>query len=400
MTLPNTFSNGQYADADKVYGNDVYLEGLCTAIEDAQIASDAAIDPTKVAPTLTGNTNLHEDIDDLDARLLTIEGAETASLADMARMRRPWVEGLSVSISGAIATIPDGAYLTLEGSRMAIGEHTFNLQDGKVYALKAVITDAALAITAEDITATSAEFILATVDSIDAAGLDCVISGTGALSVMGAHGVFVTGTLKGVEFDVAWVDGSTVHFSFPLGTGHGVVAGDKLFLRLNQASNRDLDYDVTAPYAILARIGFASSGNAAVYQNYNNRGQEVAWKDNVVESDWSNEVAVGAATTSFTYISLGTLKGPIKSINGFLAFKVEASTGPPIVYAYVLQSMSNMNANVSAAYKGLCIIIRGASLVLGVSDAFRVLFADSYGDTTPTDKPAVAYRAKVWVEYI
>ncbi len=382
MTVPNVFSATQAVSPTKINEDFTYVEGLASNIPNAQIAVDAGIDQTKIASVL-GNANQREDVIDLDGRLTAIEGADTASLADVAALFRPRVENLSVSISGAQASIPAGAFVTIRGSRMAIPAQSFNLTLGKVYLLKASIVDSALSVEAIDITADTNEYVLATVDSVSA-GLDInLINKSKALELIGAKGKVLVG---GATFDVAWEESDKIQTSFPLDS---LVAGDFMFFRLNGATKRDDESDTSIAY--LARATIAASGVGGVFLNPNNRGQAAGWQDAEFETDWSVPIPVALATSSFTHLSTGALPGPVKSWTGLMAVKMKTGSA----YGYMLEPLSNAHVSVSGAFKGVVVSFKGDSVVVGVMENFVGLAGTTYSDTSPDTLDVESIRVKL-----
>lgn len=394
MPLPYVLANGDYADADKLNANFDYLDGLATNIDDSQIASDAAIDPTKVATSLA-NTNLQEDIQDLDSRITAVETSPEASAITLAKLHAPLVTNLSVSIDASQATIGAGT-LILEGREHDLAVDgapwTFALQDGKVYAIKADHggTDRALRVWAEDISGSSVEYLLSPVVAVDSTAKEITV-GSAALNLLGAHAVCIGGVMNGQEFTVAWVDGTKVYPSMPLGSAYADPSGGGMILfRLENGSR---DAGSTASVAVLAHVGFVSAAlGGAVLLNDSNGGQGVGL-DKSYETDWTGEIAVGSYT--WVTLSLDSKRGTPKDVTALVAYRGD-NTGTKW---YSLQQIKSTNTNVSSTFKGVAVVPCGANVRIGISDSFRTLFAADKASATATDYAVEAIRVKINAEY-
>ena len=337
--LPYIFHNIQGSlkesvDADHVMDDLYALLALSTSIQNAQIHAQAAIEPTKVASSLSPPTSsLFSDFASLVARLVTLEGNLAVSESYSAwNVLLPVDFGLEVLASGDSSS---GGYLTVvAGKQIAIQGHLFttssqrlpasgNLTPNSAYALRAsVAADGTLQLTLSPIAGEargpsdpeSSAIKILEFGAVTGAG-EFLLPAPAGTPMLGALCTVLDGTLIGEEFYCTYHDpnaGGKVFLADALTAAP--TAGQKVGVWLDHPDYEDAEGTLAGrsspASAFVGLVYCGAAGSAPQFRKQANLGGFP--QNNVIKLPWTDRLDGGSEQV----VVLPAIQRPILTVKG------------------------------------------------------------------------------------
>jgi len=415
ITIPNVFTNYSGAskeaiDADLVNENFSDIADVLNALDDANIASDAAIDPTKIDAPDGTSASLKAQIDDM---VTNIANSERLAAWDVALPITDVQINPTSDGGGGYLTLASGGTIAMQGyskeTETTRIPESGSLNAGTVYAIRAEVSaDGTLTVEAIDIGPSasgdkSVEHFIGAVNSAAAVVAGNVIKipitwadGTRNYG-QGSTITFINDTaLAGNKYNVAWQKGSDIYLpAMQVAAGVTPLNGGKVAFWANDGdAKKDARGELggpSSPDSALLAIVYTASSTTPIVNIQRNDGLAIGHGSTIVELPWTDAIDVAAAVNQAVAIA-NAQDRPITGLEIFLAMADQAPATDPTQVQLSMGFAPHLQAT---NYKGFEFEIQNDNIkIMGLATNQWFLY-DNNGTPTETQMDSAKFRFNV-----